>query len=266
MKLDGKPYKLLEEKKWPLPVKESERLLGVKFSEAQVSGLLQKMGYRAEGNHAFAPGYRVDVMSEVDLVEDVAIAYGFNNFEPRLPSASTVGRANPESPFHEIMVGLGFDEAITWLLSNKELEARAGLEDGQRLEIENPLTAEFAAFRSAILPGLLSVLSESRNEKLPIRLYEIGPVARPHLEERLALVSMHPKASFAEIKGLALSMAESSGRKAEAKKGHSGPFVKGRCAELYLDGKKAGFFGEIAPEVLSGFGLEQPVCAAEIRI
>ena len=264
--IGGKLYKLLEEKKWPLPVKESERLLGVKLTGQQVSELLQKMGYRTEGECAFAPGYRVDVMSEVDLVEDVAIAYGFNNFEPRLPSASTVGRASPESPFHEIMVGLGFDEAITWLLSNPEHEATAGVEAGQRVEIENPLTAEFSSFRVAILPGLLSVLAESRNEKLPIKLYEIGPVARPHLEERLALVSMHPRASFSEIKGLVLSMAENSGRKAEVKAGHSGQFVEGRCAELFLDGKPAGFFGEISPKVLAAFGLEQPVCAAEIRI
>ena len=54
--------------------------------------------------------------------------------------------------------------------------------------------------------------------------------------------------------------------KIEVKKEEYGPFVKGRCAAIYLDGKKAGFMGEISPDVLVGFNLEQPVCAAEISL
>lgn len=264
--LDGKPYRLLQEAKWALPVKESERLLGIKLSPQQVSELLSKMGYRVEGGFAYAPGYRTDVMNEVDLIEDVAIAYGFGNFEPHLPEAATIGHANAEPVYHELMIGLGFDEAITWLLSNPNLGAKAGLPPSQAVTIENPLTGDFTIFRSAVLPNLLSVLAESKNEKLPIRLYEIGPTAAPHLENHLAIVIMHPKASFSEIKGVVLSLAASTGAKAEVKPEEFGPFVKGRCAALYLDGKKAGFFGEISPSALSGFGLEQPVCAAEIKI
>ncbi len=264
--LDGKPYKLLQEAKWPLPVKESERLLGVKLDALKVAELLQKMGHRIEGGSVAVPGYRADVMNEVDLIEDVAIAYGFNNFEPRLPSAATVGHANPESSFHEIMVGLGFDEAVTWLLSSPALAKKAGLAPQQSFEIENPLTEEFTAFRTAILPNLLSVLAESKNEKLPIRLYEAGPAACPHLEDRLSFVSMHPKASFSEIKGVALALAESMGRKAEVREAETGAYLPGRCALLVLDGKMAGYFGEISPHVLADFGLEQPVCAAEIRV
>ena len=264
--LDGKPYKILQEAKWALPVKESERLLGIKLDAGQVSHLLQKMGYRISGNFAYAPGYRVDVMNEVDLIEDVAIAYGFNNFEPRLPDVSTVGHAAPEHVYHELLTGLGFDEAITWLLSNPALSEKALLPSAQAVEIENPLTEDFTAFRQSLLPNLLSVLADSRDEKLPIRLYEIGPVAQPHLEERLAIVSMHAKASFSEIKGFVLSLAASIGKNAEVKQEEFGPFAKGRCAALYLDGKKAGCFGEISPQALSGFGLEQPVCAAEIKI
>jgi len=76
---------------------------------------------------------------------------------------------------------------------------------------------------------------------------------------------MHAKASFSEIKGFVLSLAESTGKKAEVKEEEHGCFLKGRCAALYLDGKKVGWFGEVSPEVLSNFGLEQPVCAAEIK-
>ncbi|VVB98765.1 Phenylalanine--tRNA ligase beta subunit [uncultured archaeon] len=266
MLLNGAPYELLREKKWALPVKESERLLGIKLDSAQVAALLSKMGYRVEGNAAYAPGYRVDIMNEVDLIEDVAIAYGFNNFEPHLPEVSTIGHVNPESAYHELLVGLGFDEVITWMLSNPRLADKAAEPHAHSVEIENPLTEDYTAFRTSLLPNLLTVLSDSKNEKLPIKIYEAGPVALPHLEDRLCFASMSAKASFSEIKGVVLSLAESTGKTAEVKAEEHGGFLKGRCAALILDGKKAGYFGEIAPDVLSNFGLEQPVCAAEIKL
>ncbi|MFA6213901.1 MAG: phenylalanine--tRNA ligase subunit beta [Candidatus Micrarchaeia archaeon] len=264
--LNGAPYPVLAEKKWPLPVKESERLLGVPFTPGQVGALLAKMGYRVEGEFAYSAGYRADAMNEVDLIEDVAIAYGFNNFEPSLPSVQTVGMQRQQSPYHELLVGLGFDEAITWTLSNAALEKKARAAQGERMGIENPLTDEFTHFRASILPNLLSALADSKNEKLPIRLYELGPVAAPMLSQSLSFASMHSKANFSEIKGIVMALAESTGRGAEAKAEDFGAFLPGRCAALYIDGRKAGYFGEIAPDVLSEFGLEQPVCACEISI
>ena len=264
--LNKMPYQLLAEKKWPLPIKESERLLGVPFTGEQVASLLAKMGYRLEGSFAYAAGYRVDVMNEVDLIEDVAIAYGFNNFEPRLPSVQTVGRQNPVHAYHELLVGLGYDEAVTWTLSNQAMEGKARLPQGERVEIENPLTEDFARFRAAILPNLLAAMAESKNEKLPIKLYEIGPVASPLLSQSLAIASMHAKSSFAEIKGVVLALCAANGKNADVRAEEFGMFLPGRCASVYIDGKKAGYLGEVSPEALVAFGLEQPVCACEISI
>ncbi|MCX6770730.1 MAG: phenylalanine--tRNA ligase subunit beta [Candidatus Micrarchaeota archaeon] len=264
--LNGVPYQLLVEKKWPLPVKESERLLGVPFTSEQVGPLLAKMGYRVEGGSAFSAGYRADVMNEVDLIEDVAIAYGFNNFEPSLPSVQTLGGQKPQTPYHELLVGLGFDEAVTWTLSNEALERKARVPQGDRMEIENPLTGDFTRFRASILPNLLSALAESKNEKLPIKLYEIGPVAAPSLFQSLSFASMHSKANFSEIKGAVMALVENTGKSAEVRAEEHGAFLSGRCAALYIDGNKIGYFGEIAPEVLAAFGLEQPVCGCEMSL
>ncbi|MFA5929705.1 MAG: phenylalanine--tRNA ligase subunit beta [Candidatus Micrarchaeia archaeon] len=277
--LNSVPYQLLAEKKWPLPVKESERLLGVACTPEQVGPLLARMGYRVDAGFAYSAGYRTDVMNEVDLIEDVAIAYGFNNFEPSLPSVQTMGREKPQAPYHELLVGLGFDEAVTWTLSNAALEKKARVMPGGRMEIENPLTEEFAFFRSSILPNLLSALADSKNEKLPIKLYEVGPVAAPaspesglgqaariSLSQSLSFASMHSKANFSEIKGVVMALVENTGKSADVKAEEYGAFLPGRCAALYIDGRKAGYFGEIAPDVLSAFGLEQPVCACEIML
>ena len=264
--INGAPYRVMEEKGWPIPVKESERLLGISLSRAQVESLLMKMGYRIDGERAFSQGFRVDVINEVDLIEDVAIAYGFNNFEPRLPPFVTYGQSAPETVFHEILVGMGFDEVMSWTLSNPRLEARAKLPEEKPVEIENPLTEDYTVFRRSILPNLLSILAESKNEKLPIRIYEAGPVASPQLHQRLCLATMHPRASFSEIKGIVLSLFETAGRNAQVKEEEFGPFLAGRCAAVYSEGKKVGYLGEVAPSVLSEFGLEQPACACEIAL
>jgi len=266
VKLDREPYPLLQEQKWALPVKESERLLGVKLTHAEVAEFLSKMGHRISGNTVHVPGYRTDIINEVDLIEDVAIGYGFNNFEPSLPGFSSIGGFFPEAAHHEIMVGLGYDEAITWTLSNPSLSAKANAQRAHSVEIENPITEDFTQFRTSMLPNLLSVLTESKNERLPIRIYEAGPVAAPHLEERLAFCSMHAKASFSEIKGAVQSIAGSLGMNAVFVQEEYGTFIPGRCAAILLDGKKIGTMGEVSPEVLVNFGLEQPVCAAEMKI
>ncbi|MCX6769912.1 MAG: phenylalanine--tRNA ligase subunit beta [Candidatus Micrarchaeota archaeon] len=264
--INGKHYPVLQERRWPLPVKESARLLGIELSNEQISSLLLKMGYRVEGNFAFSPGHRADVMNEVDLIEDIAIAYGYNNFEPRLPSFVTYGKIAPVPAHHQVMVGLGFDEVVSWTLSNHEKEARTNLPDGECIEIENPLTEDFTMFRRAILPNLLSILAEGKSESLPIKIYEIGPVADSVQRQSLSFASMHAKASFSEIKGHVQSMFETLGVNAQFKEDEFGPFIPGRCASVIVNGQKIGNLGEISPDVLCAFNLEQPVCACEISL
>ncbi|MCX8194687.1 MAG: phenylalanine--tRNA ligase subunit beta [Candidatus Micrarchaeota archaeon] len=265
-KVNGKPYPLLHESRWPLPTKESERLLGIPLSDNKVGELLLKMGHRIEGNWVFVPGYRADIMNEVDLIEDVAIAYGFNRFEPILPEFNSLGASKPPSSCHEILVGLGFCEALTWTLSSKEAEEKAGIRHENCVEIENPLTSEFTMFRTSILPNLLSLLSESKNEKLPAKVYEIGPVYAPSKEERICIASMHPRACFSEIKGVVLALFEELDLPVELKEESSPSFIEGRCAGIYHEGRLLGRMGEISPQVLVNFNLEQPVCAAELRL
>jgi phenylalanyl-tRNA synthetase beta chain len=109
-------------------------------------------------------------------------------------------------------------------------------------------------------------MAESKNEKLPIKLYEMGPVATPALSQSLAIASMHAKSSFAEIKGVMMALCAATGKSVDVRAEEFGMFLPGRCAAIYIDGNKAGYFGEVSPAVLAAFGLEQPVCACEISI
>jgi phenylalanyl-tRNA synthetase beta chain len=126
--------------------------------------------------------------------------------------------------------------------------------------------------RTSILHELLQNLGISKNERMPQRLFETGSVfsvsgGKPEEYPRIALVSEHAKANFAEIK----SVVESALRHMAVgdysiEEAHDGAFIDGRCAFVKAGGAAIGIFGEIHPEVLEMFGLEEPVVAAEMNL
>ena len=113
----------------PLSVEYTNKLLGLKLSAHRISELLLTAGLgiektQAESVDVLVPCYRVDVMHQVDLIEDVAIAYGYNNIEPLWRELATTGEQNQTQRLidvaRELMVGLGYQEILTYTLTNQE--------------------------------------------------------------------------------------------------------------------------------------------------
>ena len=91
-------------------LKYTNKLLGLKLSAHRISELLLTAGLGIEKTQAdsvevLVPCYRVDVMHQVDLIEDVAIAYGYNNIEPLWRELPTTGRAKPDSTTNQYRTG-----------------------------------------------------------------------------------------------------------------------------------------------------------------
>ncbi|VVC71679.1 Phenylalanine--tRNA ligase beta subunit [uncultured archaeon] len=250
----------------PLPLKEANKLLGANFSQAEAEEFLTRLGYECRNGKVFVPPYRTDVLHAVDLIEDMAIAHGYNEFSPTLPNLSTVGRKQRDSPAHEVLTGLEFNETMTWSLSNPELLAKAGFSDENAVKIINPLTTEYTLVRPALLPGLLQVLKESRSEKMPQKVYELGDVAHPNPARRLALAVTHARISFSEAKSVLDALSRELNLRLELKPADHPAFIPGRCAAVHLGKIAIGFIGEVHPRVLNNYGLEQPVAALEIEI
>jgi len=82
-----------------ISLQNTNKLLGIELKEKDLSHLLSKMGYdcKKEKNtlEVSVPAWRTDILHEVDIIEDIAIAYGYNNFLPEIPTISTIG----ERPF-----------------------------------------------------------------------------------------------------------------------------------------------------------------------
>ena len=214
------------------------------------------------------PSYRADILHPIDLVEDIAIAYGYMNFRPEIPKLSTVGRNDRTELFsdrvRELMVGYGLMEVMTLIMTSpKDLFARMGLPDGEVVEAINPVSLENSVARSWLLPSLMAVLEKNRNREYPQMLFEVGDCIKADgsQERRLAGVLAHSKSSFSEAKGVVTGLLDELKAKYEIKQGGHASFIEGRCGDFGF-----GFFGEIRPRVLSNFGLEVPVAAFELSL
>jgi phenylalanyl-tRNA synthetase beta chain len=259
-----------------LSVTSVNRILGTEFTEAEIIIYLEKMGHHAVdlGNGTLRvdiAAWRSDIHHEVDLVEDVAVGYGFDQFETDLPKSLTFGGRLPNQTFVEglrlLMIGLGFNEVTTFVISNKDDEFhRMGLEKGTLVEIENPIGEEYSGLRMSLLPSLLKLLRENRHHPLPQQIFEVGVVVDESAKNRchLAGLKIDAKANFTECKSLVETVLRECGEKPVIKEKTHASFIEGRCAAVLRKEHEIGVFGELHPKTIKAFHLEHPVIAFEL--
>lgn len=125
--------------------------------------------------------------------------------------------------------------------------------------------------RTWLLPSLLRCIGLSVHEKMPQKFFELEMAFRvesekPVEEYHIAAVETDSKANFNKIKAVVESIAYMLGLKFEIKKLEHESFITGRCAGIYMNGAKIGFFGELHPQVMNNFGVEEPTIAFELSI
>jgi phenylalanyl-tRNA synthetase beta chain len=165
------------------------------------------------------------------------------------------------------MIGLGFNEVTTFVISNKDDEfQRMGLEKRAMVEIENPIGAEYSGLRMSLLPSLLKLLRENRHHPLPQQIFEVGIVVDESAKNRnhLAGLKIDAKANFTECKSLVETVMRECGEKPVIKEKTHAAFIEGRCAVVLKKEKEIGVFGELHPKTIQAFHLEHPVIAFEL--
>jgi phenylalanyl-tRNA synthetase beta chain len=259
-----------------LSVGYTNKTLGLNLSPAEVKTCLEKTGYgvglKGADLEVFVPAYRADILHDIDVVEDVAIGFGFQNFNPELPRLSTIGsRLSLEAVSRKArssMLGLGFTEAVTLMLTNEENNAlKMGVKEDS-VKVKNPISEEHTIIRSHLLPSLLEVLNINRHRELPQRIFEVGDVLKVDSkqetgsrgERRLCACVIHPKANFSESKSLFTALLRDLGMRKRVKSMDHPSFIQGRCGGV----AGLGYFGEIHPSVLTSFNLEYPTIGLEI--
>jgi phenylalanyl-tRNA synthetase beta chain len=275
----------LEPERMRLRVNYANKMLGLRLSEDEAIKCLQKCRLDAEAVgkgilEVAIPPYRIDILHEIDLVEEVAIGYGYRRLEPTVPATVTVGEKHPANKLadtvRQIMVGLGFIEVMNFTLTNERVHyTLMRLKPENPVRLANPVSAEYTIMRQTLLPGLLKNLAENKHESYPQRLFEVSDVAKINkrletmCERRLhlATVTSHSMANYTEIKSVCEALLANIGVKDWQVKAFRHPsFLEGRTASIHIGNRRVGVLGEVHPEVLNNFELENPTAALEIDL
>lgn len=258
-----------------ISLKEADELLGLNLNQDEILRHLQRMRFGAtpisdDVIEVSVPAYRADIMHAYDIFEDVAIGYGYDNITPVLPKTMTIGESHPvsrmKSGLREIMVGLHFYEVMPFTLTNETVHFdKMRRERTDATYVMHPISREQTMLRTTILSNLLEILSFNQHRELPQRIFEVGDVVvRGRNEVHLAAVSIDPHANFSEIRSVVDAVMCERMVAYEIAGSDDPAFIDGRRADITVDGGCAGVFGEVHPEVILNFGLDQPVIAFEM--
>jgi len=271
-------------KRMELDVGYANKMLGLQLTAERMAELLLTAGLGVEkvsgdSVSVLVPCYRVDVMHQVDLVEDIAIAYGYNNIEPLWRELPTTGGEKPEQRLidvaREFMVGLGFQEILTYTLTSPEsLFDKMRLKKTRIVEVANPKVVTLSCLRNWLLPSLMEFLGNNQSVEFPQKVFELGKVTlldearetKTRDEDWLAAAATHPNANFSEVKSALDAFFMNLGVDWQIKETAHPSFIEGRVGAAIVNSVEVGVLGEVNPQVLEAWKLENPVAAFEINM
>jgi len=260
------------------------KLLGTSVRLREASRFVERAGYKVQRAtrdtiQLEIPCYRTDIMHSVDMMEDIAIAMDINKLKPEWPMIWTVGNLAKETDENEsvaeIMIGLGFQEVLTYTLTSPVVVSNnVPSSQGKLVELLNPRMTTHTVLRNWLLPSLLETLSHNTHVDYPQRIFEIGPcIGRRENEthpiqetRRLAAVTIHANAGFTEIRSSIDALAKNKGRSFQIKETEHPSFLSGRCGAIISDGREVGVIGEVNPRVIKSWGLNLPAAAFEVEM
>lgn len=254
------------------------KILGLDLDNNEVKRYLARMGYDYNAGKVLIPSYRADILHPIDLVEDIAIAYGYEKFKEEIPKVATIGEEDRFEVFKrkiaETLVGLGFMETNTYNLTNKEsLTTTMGV-DLEGIELGNAKNADYNVLRSWMIPSLLQVMKSNKHHEFPQKVFEIGTIFKKNPDEetgikemqRLAVLMSNTRADYTEIRQVLDNLFRAFNIEYTISETEHNSFIPGRVARVGVKGKGVAFIGEIHPVIMEKLALEMPVAAFEINL
>jgi phenylalanyl-tRNA synthetase beta chain len=269
-------------RKYNISYEQFKKILGLELDPATILEFLLKSRYDAEiHNNEFIveiPPYRLDVLHPIDIIEDIAIMYGYSNIPPIYPLLYTKGKLMKKSIIYnkirDVMNGFGFQEILNYMLSSKEIQTNKVYlkeEDLGLITIQNPISKEYDCIRANLFPCILNFLSYNVLRKYPQKVYELGDVCyfkenKVITEKRLCAAIINSEINFEELHAYLFSLIKMLGYDMKLKEAEYSFLLKGRSADVFINETKVGWIGEINPEVILNFRLSLPIIAFEINL
>lgn len=279
-----------------------EALLDIALDCATIQTLLESIGLEVDAGSSAdslsvrVPSFRPDIERDIDLIEEVARLYGYD----RIPVTMPIGTVDAPLPpkrqkvqklLRQIMVKTGFSEAMNYSFIAADAMKKIGLHatDDRHLHVPimNPLSEDQAVMRTSLVPSLLETVSRNLNYRsLDLQLFELRPVFLSQgdhaaCRENLTLTAVmsgrrEPEGwaqtaqnvDFYDLKGVVeqiaaeLYLPEVEFSAAQTQE----YFHPGKSCCFSIAGEVSGFLGEIHPEVLGRFAIDQPVYLFELDV
>jgi phenylalanyl-tRNA synthetase beta chain len=265
------------------------RLLGVRIPADTVVEIFRRLQFKPKRKGAdfscTPPSFRFDLALEEDFVEEVARLYGYDKIPsapPVQPQTMLPARDNvrPAVDIAARLVDRDYQEVITFSFVSSDWERALGIE-ADPIHVENPIAANLDVMRSSLLGGLLDTLRTNANRKQErVRIFEIGRCflrgdehyVQPLRVAGLACGPALPEqwgtakraVDFFDIKGDAEALAMPLALKTEAAPHPA--LHPGRSAKVLVDGKSAGWLGEVHPRLVRAFELPQAPVVFELDL
>ncbi|KAH7930746.1 phenylalanyl-tRNA synthetase [Leucogyrophana mollusca] len=251
---------------------------GLSLSAPEVSTLLERMSLHTAPSSTNPkdeiivdiPCTRPDIFHECDIMEDAAVAYGFNNLPDIFPKTSTVAQPLAINKLSDLVrtewAMAGWVEALSLsLCSHEENFGFMNRPDNGKLavKIANPKTLEFQVVRTSLLPGLLKTVRENRSHALPIKLFETSDVVfkdptrerQTRNERHAGAVWCNKTAGFEVVHGVldrAMRMLEIPRISATDREAKTGYYIKEGDDPAYFPGRAAAIFYRPPPAKVTG--------------
>ena len=270
--------------------------IGHPIEDAQVSEILTRLGFQVEKQaeqwHVVVPAYRFDIKIEVDLIEEVARIFGYNNIPNISPKATLKMRTQKEaclplSKLRHTLVHRDYQEAITYSFVDPKIQALLHPEQ-KAMTLPHPISSEMSVMRLSLLTGLLqSVVYNQNRQQGRVRLFETGLRFVPdekaengvRQEQMIAGVisgsryeehwNMEKAASdFYDIKGdvEALLSLTANSKAYEFSKAEIAALHPGQTAAIYKDNVLVGYVGALHPELERKLGLNGRTLVFEVLV
>lgn len=278
--------------------KKADAIIGVSTPVEEQKDILQRLGCSIKGDVVTTPSWRPDLVTVIDLVEEIARVKGFDKIKPAyLPALDAEQPYKPHSVFSKTqklairakkaLAANGFQETITYsFLSDKDAALWGDIKDGLRLT--NPISADLSVMRPSLLPNLLG--AAGRNAARGFKsgaLFELGPVFNgTEADEQPMMLagirfgdlgarhwrgaSASRRVDALDVKQAALSLLEEIGLptnnlKTAAIDGLNGIYHPGQSAQLSMGKEMVVRFGVLHPALLDALDVKTSVAAFEIN-
>ncbi|MEM6731836.1 MAG: phenylalanine--tRNA ligase subunit beta, partial [Myxococcota bacterium] len=291
-----------------------EKILGIALKSEAVVKLLEPLEIRCTARHESdlhfeAPTFRPDLVTEIDLIEEVARRYGYDEIPDTLPNAGGrfVKEAIAERPVETVrrsLMASGFSEAVTFGFGSPSRFATWSGQEGEGLQLLNPLGEELSVLRTTLMPGLLESLARNiRMGAKSVRLFEVGATFHPRSsastgvgplpkandsardrllpreERRVGMVMWGERYSgswfgasqaidFSDVAGAVDDLLDAFrfGGSAVRLPGKRTGTNPFATAEIQVDGHAVGWAAQLHPEFLTPYEIDGLVFAAEISV